>query len=94
MKMLSVAIDKDYVKVIDKLISSSGLYSSRSEFMKDAIRKNLVELIKLNENLKKIDMESKKLGEKARKRGYKGDLLSKKEREKLARAFAKEKGFI
>lgn len=92
MKMLSVAVDESCANAIDRLVAASGLYSSRSEFMKDAIRKNLAETLRFSTDLKKIHAESENLALKARQRGFKGGLPSLKERERLARAFAKEKG--
>lgn len=91
MKMLSVAVEEACAKAIDRVIEKSGLYSSRSEFLKDSIRKNLAETIELDEDLKKIREETAKLALKAKQRGYKGGLLSDKERDKIAREFVKEK---
>ena len=39
--MLTVEIHENYAKAIDELIKKSGMYSSRSEFIKDAIEKYL-----------------------------------------------------
>lgn len=90
MKMLSVAVDEKLAKAVDELIDCSRLYSSRSEFLKDSIRKNLESSLELSEDLKKIREGAEKLAIKARKKGYKGGLLTVKEREKIAREFIKE----
>jgi Arc/MetJ-type ribon-helix-helix transcriptional regulator len=89
MKMLSVAVDETYARAIDEVIKSTKIYSSRSEFLKDAIRKNLAEILRLGEDLKKIHEESEKLAVKAKARGFKGKQLSRSERAKLAREFLK-----
>ena len=91
-KMLSVEVDESYAKAIDRLISSSKLYSSRSEFLKDSIRKNLVEMFRVNKDLKKIHFESEKLAANAMKNGFNGKKISNTERELLAKEFLKEKG--
>ncbi|MCR4368829.1 MAG: ribbon-helix-helix domain-containing protein [archaeon] len=89
-KMLTVEVDDAYARGIDKLISSTGLYSSRSEFLKDAIRKNLAEMIGMSDGLRLIHEETEKLAAKVRERG--GPIkMTKKQREALARKFMKEK---
>ena len=65
MKMLSVAVDERLAKSIDSAIASSGLYSSRSEFLKDAIRKNLSKLVEQDEDLKAIRESVARLRKKA-----------------------------
>lgn len=94
MKMVTVAVDERFVKSIDRLIDSTGLYSSRSEFLKDAIRKNYEELIKHDEGRWKIHQAGKELFKLAKKRGYKGGLLSKKEKDEIAREYMKKKGHL
>lgn len=91
MKMLSVAVEEEYAKRIDELISLSGFYSSRSEFLKDSIRKNLVEILKFNKDIRNIHLESEKLALKAREKGFTGVKLSAREREKIAKKFIKQK---
>lgn len=93
-KMLSVAVEDSFARKIDELIASSGLYSSRSEFLKDSIRKNLAGTLELSEDLKSIRKGAEQLGAKARARGYKGRLPMQKERDKLAIKFMKENGLM
>jgi len=90
--MLSVAVDESFASAIDRMISSSGVYSSRSEFLKDSMRKNLAEMMVVSEDLRKIRESAEKLFKKARARGYKGGLLTRKEKEKIAREFVKKNG--
>ena len=90
--MLTVEIHENYAKAIDELIKKSGMYSSRSEFIKDAIRKNYEELIKFDKGLSEIHEGAKELGKKARANGYKGGLLTKEEKNKIALEYAKKRG--
>jgi len=92
--MLSVEVDDRLAKAIDNVVAVSGAYSSRSEFLKDSIRKNLAESMEMSEWMKDFRESTKKLAAVARSRGYKGGLLSRKEKDKIAKEYLKEKGFI
>ena len=46
MKHYSLVIDPKLVKKIDKLVEEHGLFSSRSDFIRDAIRARLIEVKK------------------------------------------------
>ncbi len=46
LKCYSLVIDQKLVKEIDRLIKEHGLYSSRSDFIRDAIRARLIEVKK------------------------------------------------
>jgi len=92
-KTLTVAVDEDYIKNLDLVIQSSKMYSSRSEFVKDAVREKVTELIKLNDDLNAIRAAAKRLAKKAKARGWDGSLPTKKERKRIADEFLKEKGF-
>lgn len=90
MKMLSVEVNDSLVKVIDNAVKNSGLYSSRSEFLKDAIRKNLLETLMLDEDFRKVHEASEKIRALARKNGYDGRTLMRKDRAGIADEFLKE----
>ena len=90
--MLSVEVRDSCAKAIDAVVVSSGLYSSRSEFLKDSIRKNLAETAQISESLKSIRGGAEKLAAEARRKGYKGGLPTREERDKFAREYVKEKG--
>ncbi len=90
--MLSVEMDERYVKAIDAMIAKSGKYSSRSEFLKDSIRKNFDELLKTDEDLRKIHEGLQKLKKLAYERGYDGRMPTREEKEKIAREYLKKKG--
>jgi len=92
MKMLTVEVDEKYAKAIDKAIAKTRMYSSRSEFLKDSIRKNYIEMLKTDEDFRRIDEAAEKLAKIAKERGYKGGLLTRREKHKIAREFLKEKG--
>jgi Arc/MetJ-type ribon-helix-helix transcriptional regulator len=89
--MLSVAVEDAFAEAIDFFIASSGLYSSRSEFVKDSLRKNLEKMNELNNGLKKIRNAGLELSKKAKARGWTGHIPSREERAKIADAFLKEK---
>jgi len=59
MKHYSLVIDPKLVKQIDKLVKEHGLFSSRSDFIRDAIRARLIEVRKslLNNELENPDEE-------------------------------------
>ena len=46
MKHYSLVIDPKLVKEIDKLVKDHGIFSSRSDFIRDAIRARLIEVRK------------------------------------------------
>jgi len=90
--MLSVEVDDRLAKAIDNVVAISGAYSSRSEFLKDSIRKNLAETREMSEWMKNFRESTKTLAALARSRGYKGGLLTRKEKDKIAGEFIKERG--
>jgi len=90
MKMLSVGVEDKFASIIDEFIAKSGRYSSRSEFLKDSIRKNLDKQIE-SEGWRKSFMEGiLELRKKAYARGYDGSLLTREERVKIADEWIKE----
>lgn len=88
--MLTVEVEDGFVKAIDNVVKKSSLYSSRSEFLKDAIRKNLAETAELDEGLKKIREGAIELGRLARSRGWDGKMPTKGERDKIAEEYIKK----
>ena len=57
MKHYSLVIEEKLVREIDALIKKHGLYSSRSDFIRDSIRQRLIELKKLVGEAVKEEME-------------------------------------
>ncbi|MEW6294852.1 MAG: ribbon-helix-helix domain-containing protein [Candidatus Diapherotrites archaeon] len=84
----SFSLNKEVIKDIEKLIRSSGFYSSKSEFYRDAVRDKYFELIKL-----KQEKVRKEFSKKIRAKGYKGRFLSREERIKIANEHLMEHGF-
>ena len=87
----SFSLNKEVIKDIKKLIRSSGFYSSKSEFYRDAVRDKYFELIKLKQ--KKVRKEFTEI---ARKRGYKPKFpgfLTREEKIEVANEHLKEHGF-
>lgn len=91
-KMVSVELEDKFVKNIDLQITKTGIYSSRSEFLKDSIRKNYREMILQDPKLREIHEAFEPLRKLARERGTEIRMLSKEEKNKIAMEYAKEKG--
>jgi Arc/MetJ-type ribon-helix-helix transcriptional regulator len=90
MKMLSVGVEDKFASIIDEFIAKSGRYSSRSEFLKDSIRKNLDKQIESEEWRKSFMEGILELRKKAYANGYDGSLLTREERAKIADEWIKE----
>ena len=67
------------VKEIDGIVKREKHYSSRNEFVRDALRKQIMEY---RRDL--VRAAAKQLGEKARNRGWDGRLLTREERDQIA----------
>ena len=92
MGTLTAVVHDDFIKMLDKKIKESRRYSSRSEFLKDAIREKYEKLLLEDPLFRKIHEESMHLRELARARGWNGKLPTRKERAKIAREYLKENG--
>ena len=75
------------IKEVDAIIKEEKRYSSRNEFIRDAIRKLVIEYNRAN--IRKI---SKRMGEEALRRGWNGELLTREEKIKAADEYLKENG--
>ena len=93
MKTLTIVVDESFVETLDKLLQESKLYSSRSEFLKDAIREKMIELLLANKDLRPIYLASRKLAAKAKAAGWNGKPPTREQREQAFQEFLKEKGF-
>lgn len=89
-KMLSVLVEDALVKSIDDFIKVSGLYSSRSEFLKDSVRRNLEAQNEQESWRRSISVAADSLRKKATKRGLSNYVLSRDEKEKVFLEFAKK----
>ena len=93
MPTLSVLVDREFVRDVDAVLQKTRIYSSRSEFIKDAIRERMIELSKTADELRNIRKATKKLARLAVKRGYNGEPLTRKERIGIANEMLIEHGF-
>ena len=76
------------IKEVDAIIKEEKQHSSRNEFIRDAIRRLVIEYNRAN--IKKI---SKRLGEEALRRGWNGEMPTKEERIKIADEYLEEHGY-
>lgn len=91
--MLSVQVDEVFAQRMDELISSSKEYSSRSEFLKDAIRRNIERLMLQSEGFRRIHEIGEEMRALAKSRGYDGSPISKEEKDATAMRLMREHKF-
>ena len=91
MKTLTAVVDDSFIEKIDGVIKKTKLYSSRSEFLKDSIRKNLIELIEFDSDLELIRTASKKLATKAKNKGWDTTQIKVNEKRNSLRKLLKNK---
>ena len=53
MKVLTIAVNEDFAQTLDDFLAKTKLYSSRSEFLKDAVREKLLHLMQSHEDIKR-----------------------------------------
>lgn len=94
MRTLTTAVKDGYIELLDEAIKNSRMYTSRSEFLKDAVREKLEKLIKFNEETADIRAGARKLAALAKARGWDGSMITREEKEKAAQELLKKKGFI
>lgn len=93
MGTLTTVVNDKYIKLLDKVIKDSQMYSSRSEFLKDAIREKFGELQEFNKDLDLMRKETRKLVMKAVARGWDGRMPTRKKREEALQELLKKEGF-
>jgi Arc/MetJ-type ribon-helix-helix transcriptional regulator len=54
MKIVTVNVPESYIHAIEKLVGENGLYPSRSELIRVAVREFLLKEIKMEEAMKKF----------------------------------------
>ena len=94
MGTLTTVVDDKYIKLIDSVIFEGKQYSSRSEFLKDSVRKNLEQAIQFNKELRELKSVSRKFAEGAIKNGWDGTLLTREDKIKAADDLFRKKGWI
>lgn len=92
MGTLTTVVDDEFIKMIDRVVKESRMYSSRSEFLKDAVREKYEELMLSNPKIKEIRLATRELARKARENGWDGSAMTREDREKIARKYMKRKG--
>ncbi|MDD5163253.1 MAG: ribbon-helix-helix domain-containing protein [Candidatus ainarchaeum sp.] len=80
---MSFTAEEAFVKAIDSAIAKTGLYHSKSEFLRDAAREKLEKILYLEEDLKAVREMRKRLQAKAKCRKD----LTLKEREALFKEY-------
>jgi Arc/MetJ-type ribon-helix-helix transcriptional regulator len=91
-KMLSFQVEDALVNAIDDIVAM-GFYSSRSEFLKDSVRKGIENHIALTESYKKVHFESERLRLEFKAKNKKIRNLSRKERATLANELLEKKSY-
>lgn len=90
MKQYALTIDPKLMKKVDEIVKKEGLYHSRNDFVRDALRAKVLALEwRLN-----FRADVKKMRETALARGWNGKMPTKEERNKIAIEFLKEKRLI
>ncbi len=92
MGTLTTVVDDEFIKMIDRVVKESKMYSSRSEFLKDAVREKYEELMLSNPKIREIRMATRELARKARENGWDGSPMTREDRERIARKHLREKG--
>lgn len=59
MKIVTVNVPESYLDAIEKLVGDSGLYPSRSELIRCAVRKFLINELKMAKKMKEIQKQPK-----------------------------------
>jgi Arc/MetJ-type ribon-helix-helix transcriptional regulator len=86
LKQYVMNMEPQLIKEVDEIVKKEKLHSSRNEFIRDSVREKVLEYRRL-----KARNALKEIGENALKKGWKGDLLTKKEKDKIAKEFFNKK---
>lgn len=82
-KMLTFQVEDNLARAVDNLVKN-GFYSSRSEFIKESVRKAVEKQLIIMDSFDKVHNVSQELRNEFKKKNIKLNLLSKKERAILA----------
>ncbi|MDD5147954.1 MAG: ribbon-helix-helix domain-containing protein [Candidatus ainarchaeum sp.] len=82
---MSFTAEEAFVRAIDNAIAKTGLYHSKSEFLRDAAREKLEKVLGLEEHIKAVEASRKRLQAKMKFLGY----PSQEERDRMAREYLK-----
>lgn len=84
--IMSFAADTKFVELVDRVIKKTGSYSSKSEFLRDAARQRLIQLLGLEDSIREMEKPLSKLRKKVKY--YKP--LTKKAKDDVAMEYLKE----
>lgn len=84
--IMSFAADDTFVGLVDRVIKKTGSYSSKSEFLRDAARQRLIQLLGIEESINRMEKPLAKLRGKVKH--YKP--LTRAEKDKLAMEYLKK----
>lgn len=84
---ISFVAERAFSRAIDEAVCKTGLYQSKSEFVRDAVREKLTRLLSFQEDLAAVRDSRKRLQQKA---VFKGN-LSVSERNELAKSYLKSR---
>jgi Arc/MetJ-type ribon-helix-helix transcriptional regulator len=90
-KMISFQVEDVLAKDIERILSL-GVFSSKSEFIKDAIRKSIEKQKETDKWRNDFDKSIKKIRENALAKGWNGKLPTREERAKIADEWLEERG--
>jgi Arc/MetJ-type ribon-helix-helix transcriptional regulator len=91
MEQMNIRIERGLVKEVDRLVKENKTYHNRSDFIRHAVRQQLIE-----EKKRFLDEYAKQIAKELRKMGINEEnakLLTRKEKDKIAEEFARLKGF-
>ena len=80
---LSFTCEKPFIKAIDNAIIKTGLYQSKSDFLRDAAREKLAKVLLLDKHLQAVEAVSKRLSAKVKH----VRALSREEKDALAKKY-------
>ncbi len=82
---ISFVAEKAFSNAIDEIINKTGLYQSKSEFVRDAVRTKIIKLKGLEEKLVKVEKVREKIQKKVKSVRY----LSNNEKNEIAKEHLK-----
>lgn len=82
---MSFTVEPEFVVRLEKLIAKTGLYHSKSEFLRDAARQRMIQLLGIEEEYNRIREVNKEL----RKKIHFVRELSQEEKDAIARKYVR-----
>ncbi|MEW6295670.1 MAG: hypothetical protein AB1467_05260 [Candidatus Diapherotrites archaeon] len=82
--IMSFSAEPGFAKLVDRTIEKTEAYHSKSEFLRDAERQRIIQLMGLEEEMKRVHKATLKLRKKIKRYHH----LTQEERDKLALKYA------